>query len=112
VYHESVISRNRCVPPKYSISIWEQNCGPAEELSRSMIHPDRYPLRQYLVDEPDRELRRILHLIRHQNRPSMNPEFMDNKSIVLYLNRKGWTVRVIRDDLVVTLGEGAITYST
>jgi hypothetical protein len=37
---------------------------------------------------------------------------MDQKSIVLYLNRKGWTARVIHDDLVATLGEKAIADST
>jgi hypothetical protein len=63
-----------------------------------MIHPDKYHLRQYLVDEPDPELRRIFHLIRHHNPPWRNPESMDPKSIVFYL--------------VATLGEGAITYST
>jgi hypothetical protein len=36
---------------------------------------------------------------------------MDQKSIVLYLNRKGWLTRVIHDDLVATLGEEAIAYS-
>jgi hypothetical protein len=36
---------------------------------------------------------------------------MDQKSIVLYLNRKGWTARVIHDDLVATLGEEAMEYS-
>jgi hypothetical protein len=76
-------------PPKCNISTQEQNCGPAEEFPKRLIHPDKYRLRQYLVDEPDAELRRILHLIRHQNRPLRNPEFMDQKSIVLCLNRKG-----------------------
>jgi hypothetical protein len=37
---------------------------------------------------------------------------MDHKSIALYLNRKGSLSRVMRDDLVVTLGEEAIVYST
>jgi hypothetical protein len=37
---------------------------------------------------------------------------MDQKSIVLYLNRKGSVARVIHDDLVATLGEEAIAYST
>jgi hypothetical protein len=77
-----------------------------------LIHPDKYCLRQYLVDEPDPEPRRILHLIRTQNRPFRNPECMDQKSIVLYLNRKGWMGRVIHDDLVATLGEEAISDST
>jgi hypothetical protein len=36
---------------------------------------------------------------------------MDQKSVVLYLNRKGWMARVIHDDLVATLGEEAIAYS-
>jgi hypothetical protein len=37
---------------------------------------------------------------------------MDQRSIVLYLNRKGLTVQVIHNDLVATLGEEAIAYST
>jgi hypothetical protein len=37
---------------------------------------------------------------------------MDQKSIGLYLNRKGWTARVIHDDLVATFGMEAIAYST
>jgi hypothetical protein len=37
---------------------------------------------------------------------------MDQRSIVLYLNRKGRLARVIHDDLVATLGEEAITYNT
>jgi hypothetical protein len=77
-----------------------------------LIHPDKYRLRQYLVDDPDPELRRILHLIRHQSRPFRNAEFMGQKSIVFYLNRKDWMARVIHDDLVATLGEEAIAYST
>jgi hypothetical protein len=36
---------------------------------------------------------------------------MDQKSIVLDLNRNGWMARVIHDDLVATLGE-AIAYGT
>jgi hypothetical protein len=36
---------------------------------------------------------------------------MDQRSIVLYLNRKGWRAQVIHDDLVATLGEKAIAYS-
>jgi hypothetical protein len=36
---------------------------------------------------------------------------MDQRSIVLYLNRKGWMARVIHDDLVATLGEKGIAYS-
>jgi hypothetical protein len=42
----------------------------------------------------------------------MDLEVMDRKSIALDLNRKGWMARVIHDDLVVTLGEEAIAYST
>jgi hypothetical protein len=30
----------------------------------------------------------------------------------MYLNRKGWTARVIHNDLVATLGEEAIAYIT
>jgi hypothetical protein len=37
---------------------------------------------------------------------------MDQRSIVLYLNRNGWMARVIHDDLVARLGEEAIAYST
>jgi hypothetical protein len=37
---------------------------------------------------------------------------MDQRSIVLYLNMKGWMTRVIHDDLVGTLDEEAITYSS
>jgi hypothetical protein len=37
---------------------------------------------------------------------------MDQRLIVLYLNRKGWVARVIHDDLAATLGEEAIAYST
>jgi hypothetical protein len=37
---------------------------------------------------------------------------MDQKSIVLYLNRKSGMTQVIHDDLVATLGEAAIAYST
>jgi hypothetical protein len=54
------------VPLKCSISTQEQNCGPAEEYTKRLIHPDKYCLGQYLVDGPDPELRRILCLIRHQ----------------------------------------------
>jgi hypothetical protein len=71
------------------ISTQEQICGVAEGHPRSMIPPDKYSLRQYLVDELDPELRRLLHLIRYQDRPLRNPESMDRKSNVPYLNRKG-----------------------
>jgi hypothetical protein len=37
---------------------------------------------------------------------------MGPKSIALYLDRKGWTARVIHDNFVATLGEEAVTYST
>jgi hypothetical protein len=37
---------------------------------------------------------------------------MDERSIDLYLNRKGLTAQVIHDDLVATLGEEVIAYST
>jgi hypothetical protein len=97
---------------KCSISTQEQNCSPTEESPKRLIHPDKYHLREYLVDKPNPELRRIFRLIRLQNRLSKNPEFMDPRSIVLYLNRKGWMARVIHDDLVATLGEEAIAYST
>jgi hypothetical protein len=68
--------------------------------------------RPYLVDKPDPELRPILHFIRHQHRTFRSTRFMDQISIVLYRNRKGWTAQVIDDDLVATLCVKAITYST
>jgi hypothetical protein len=37
---------------------------------------------------------------------------MDQRSIVLYLNRKGLTAHVIYADLATTLGEEAIAYRT
>jgi hypothetical protein len=77
-----------------------------------LVHADKYRLRQYLVDKPDPELRRILHLIRHQNRSLRNPGIMGQRSIVLYLNRNGWMARVIHDELEATLGEEAIAYGT
>jgi hypothetical protein len=83
-----------------------------EAFPKRSIHPDKYRLRQYLVDESDPELGRILHLIGHQDRMFRHFEVMDQKSIVLYLNRKGWMARVIHDDLVATLGDEAIAYST
>jgi hypothetical protein len=36
---------------------------------------------------------------------------MEQRSFVLYLNRKGWKAQVTHDDLVATLGEKAIAYS-
>jgi hypothetical protein len=54
------------VPLKWSISLWEQNCDPAEELPRDMVYPDKYPLRQYLVDDPDPELTIILRPVTYQ----------------------------------------------
>jgi hypothetical protein len=38
------------------------------------------------------------------------PGFMDQRSIVLYSNRKGLTAQVVDDDLVATLGKEAIAY--
>jgi hypothetical protein len=55
----------------------EQNSGPVEKSPSDTKHPDKYPLRQCLIDEPNAELRGILHLIRHQNRAFRSPEFMD-----------------------------------
>jgi hypothetical protein len=83
-----------------------------EELPKSTTHPDKYRLIQYFVNEPYLELRGILHLIRYQNRPSRNTEFVDQKSIVLYLNRKGGTVQDIQHDRIATLGKEAIAYRT
>jgi hypothetical protein len=100
------------VPLKCSISTQEQNCGPAEEFPKMLIHPDKYHLRQYLVDEPNPELRPVLHVFRHQNRPVRDFRAVDHKSSALYLNMKGWLAQVIHDDLVVTLGEEAIAYGT
>jgi hypothetical protein len=99
------------VPQKCSISTSEQNCGPAEELPMNMIHPDKYTLRQYLVDKPDAEMKRILHIIRHQNHQLGNPTFRDQRSIVFYRNRQGWTAWVIHDDHVDKLCEEAIATS-
>jgi hypothetical protein len=53
-----------------------QNCGPAEELQKSSNHCDKHPLRQYLIDKSDPELRRIVHLIKLQKGP-----FRDEKSM-------------------------------
>jgi hypothetical protein len=75
-----------------------------------MIHPHKYPLRQYLVDEPDPELRLNLCLIGYGNRPLSSPDFLNRQSIVLCLNRKGWTARVVHDDLVAALSEEAIAF--
>jgi hypothetical protein len=36
---------------------------------------------------------------------------VDERSIVLYLNRKGLTAEVVHDDLAATLGEEATAYS-
>jgi hypothetical protein len=41
-----------------------------------------------------------------------HPRIQAQRLIGLYLNRKGLTAQVIRDDLVATLGEEAIAYST
>jgi hypothetical protein len=59
-----------------------------EEPQKSTNHIDKYSLGQYLVDKSDPELRSVLHLIRHQNCTFRNPGFMDQRSIVLDLNRK------------------------
>jgi hypothetical protein len=37
---------------------------------------------------------------------------MDQRSLVLYLNRNGWMAQLVHDDLVATLCEEAIAYST
>jgi hypothetical protein len=37
---------------------------------------------------------------------------MDQKPIVLYLRMKGMVLDTIHDDLVCTIGEGAVAYST
>jgi hypothetical protein len=82
------------------------------ESPRSTNHLDKYPHRQYLMDKLDPELRPILHFIRYQNRTLRSPGFMDQRSIVLYHNRRGLTAQVIRNDLVATLGAEAMAYST
>jgi hypothetical protein len=83
-----------------------------EEPPRSTNHPDKYALGEYLVEKPDPELRPVLHVTRHQNSTGKSPGFMDQRSIVIYLNRKGLTTQVIHADLVATLGEEATAYST
>jgi hypothetical protein len=47
-------------------------------------------------------MRPVLHLIRHQNCSFKSPGFIDQRSIVLYLNRKDLTAQAIHDDLVAT----------
>jgi hypothetical protein len=37
---------------------------------------------------------------------------MDQRTICLYLNRKGFSAKVIHDELVQVLGSDVITYST
>jgi hypothetical protein len=37
---------------------------------------------------------------------------MDRRSIVLYLNKNGWTAQIIHDNLVGTVAKEATTYST
>jgi hypothetical protein len=83
-----------------------------EEPSRNTNHPEKYPIRQYYVDKPYPELRPILQFVRHQKCTFRSVGFMDKRSIVLYLNRKGWTAQVMHDDLVATLGEEALAYIT
>jgi hypothetical protein len=78
-----------------------------EEPPRRTNHPDKCPLRGYLVDKPDPELRPILHFVRHHNLMVRSPQFMDQRSIVLYLNRKGRETQVIHDDLVARFGAEA-----
>jgi hypothetical protein len=60
-----------------------------EELPRNTNHSDKYPLTQYLVDKPDPELGLVLPFITHQNRMLRSLGFMDQRPIVLNLNRKG-----------------------
>jgi hypothetical protein len=81
-------------------------------ISKEHDPPHKYRVRQYLVDKPDPELRPVLHLISHQNFTFKSPGFMEERSIVLYLDRKGLIAQVIHDDLVPTLGEEATAYST
>jgi hypothetical protein len=54
----------------------------------------------------------ILLMTRFENRPLRTSKDMDPRLIVLYFHEKGWTVREIHDNLVATLGEEPIEYST
>jgi hypothetical protein len=65
-----------------------------------------------LFVDPDPELGRILQLIRSHNCSWTTSESMNSKSMVLYLQRKGWTALDIHDDLVSTLGDEANVYNT
>jgi hypothetical protein len=99
------------ITPEFIISTQQQNGGQVEDFPGSTNHLDKYSLRQYLVATPDRELKSILDFTRHQKLSLRNPELMDQRSIVIYLNRKGVRTQVIHDELVATLGEEATAYS-
>jgi hypothetical protein len=77
--HEYSLGDISCVSPKCRISRQEQNCGPEEEPPTSTNHHEKSLLRQYLVDKPDGELRRILRVITSNNGWLRIPEFMDEK---------------------------------
>jgi hypothetical protein len=55
------------VSSEFGTAAQQQNGGQMEEPPRSTNHPDQYPLRQYLAEQSDPELRPVLHLIRQQN---------------------------------------------
>jgi hypothetical protein len=90
----------------------QQNSGQTEEPPRGRKYPEKYSLRKYLVEKPDPELRPVLHLIRYRNWRLRSPRFMDQRSILHFLNRKGLIAQLIHEDLVGTLGEEASAYST
>jgi hypothetical protein len=102
------LQRHRGCPTEVQHLDTGAECVAAGEFPKSLIHPDKYRFRQYLVDAPDPELRRILHHTRLQDHPLRNREFMNEKPTVFYLNRKGWMAQVIHDDLRATLCDGAI----
>jgi hypothetical protein len=95
------------VPPDFRISTQQQNGDQMEEPPWSTNYPDKYSLSQFLVDKPDPELRPVLEFISHQKYTFRSPGFMDQRSIVLYHNRKGLTAQVILADRVATPGEEA-----
>jgi hypothetical protein len=56
-------------------SQYMRNFTPADELPRSMMHPEKYPLKQYLVHEPAPELRPIRYLSRHRHERKISCPF-------------------------------------
>jgi hypothetical protein len=102
----------KSIPLGFHISTQERNSGPPEEPFWITHRTDKCLFKQYRVDDRDLEMWCILDLTRGENCPFRTSESMHPKSIVLYLRRKGWTAREIHNDLVATLGEEVITYST